>query len=232
MSPRVGPPGPSCMSSAYVSGAKSGSSSRPAATRWRQKVSQSRSSGSSRYQAVRRSLWRAQSPRNVVLPNPASPITTATRPVAASSSQSLSRGRDSVSARRRGGWIRAPTIGKGFMPSKPARLPSSIAPGVPGPMPTLACSSCPTDRVDVAGKSGLSPLVAANDTDAGSAASTEDVGALLRSPCEPSLTAASRWSAAAVVADLGMPGMVPGAAHRRLIWARGVAPSPRTRSRS
>ena len=70
MSARVGPPGPSCISSAYVSGAKSGSSSRPPATRCRKNVSQSRSSGSRRYHAVRRALLRAQSPRSVVLPKP------------------------------------------------------------------------------------------------------------------------------------------------------------------
>ena len=143
MSARVGPPGPSCINSEYVSGANSGSSSRPPATRCRNNVSQSRSSGSRRYHAVRRELPRAQSPSSVVLPKPASATTSATRPVAAWSSQPLSRSRDSVSARMSGGWMRAPTIGNGFMPSRPARPPRSIAPAIPGPTPTSAWSSGP-----------------------------------------------------------------------------------------
>ncbi len=68
----VGPPGPSESSIRKVSGAKSGSSSRPPATRCRMNVSQSRSSGSRRYHAVWRRVRPAQSASRVVLPKPAS----------------------------------------------------------------------------------------------------------------------------------------------------------------
>ena len=142
----------------------------------------------------------------------------------------------SVSARSSGEVDRAPMIGNGFTPTNPARPPSSTDPGSPGPLPSCALPSCPRDRLDGASAPGPSPSVAANDTDGGSAASTLEMGrsrrgesAVLgpraidgRSGGGPSRSGASRWSPAAV---LGMPGMLPGAAHRRLI-------SPRIRSRS
>src|SRR5215218_9291517 len=115
-----GPPAPRPRIRSSVSVPKSGSTSRPAATRWRRKTSQSRSSGSRRYQAVRRGDRDAQSARSVVLPKPASAMTRTTRPVAARSSQSLSRGRDRISARRSGGCTFAPVIGKGYDDISPA----------------------------------------------------------------------------------------------------------------
>ncbi len=161
MSSCCGPPDPSARISSSESAAKSGSSSRPAATRWRRKTSQSLSSGSSRYHAIRRGVRAAQSASSVVFPNPASATISATRPAAARSSQSLSRGRDSVSDRRRGEWIFAPVMGNGYWLIRPARSPR---PGRPGPTPMSACPSAPHSDA-AAGFPGCGTPLGANDTD-------------------------------------------------------------------
>ena len=161
MSSCCGPPDPSARISSSESAAKSGSSSRPAATRWRRKTSQSLSSGSSRYQAIRRGVRAAQSASSVVFPNPASATISATRPAAARSSQSLSRGRDRVSDRSRGEWIFAPVMGNGYWLIRPARSPR---PGRPGPTPMSACPSAPHCDA-AAGFPGRGTPLGANDTD-------------------------------------------------------------------
>jgi hypothetical protein len=87
-----------------VFGANSGSISRPAATTWLTKTTQSRSVSSSRYQSARTLVRRLQSARRVVFPWPASATISTSREWIFAAIQSRRRCRSSVSSGRSGGW--------------------------------------------------------------------------------------------------------------------------------
>ena len=127
------------------------------------KVSQSRSSDSRRYHAVRRFVWRAQSAMSVVLPKPASATMSPRRPAAARSSHEFRRSRDRVSPRGGGQWTFAGWIGRGFIanPAATCRDPTS-----PGPTATSPCPIRPAFAVgvDPALVRWAEPLLAADDT--------------------------------------------------------------------